>query len=85
MKQKGRRITVTKCRSCQASIVFLLTSNGKPIPVNFSSLTNSDRYDMSRGGLFMFRFRDHKTHFGTCKKQAENLNIPSVDNRYNND
>jgi hypothetical protein len=50
----------TRCRSCEALIVWFLTKNGKRMPVNAETTKETDaehQLDLSR----------HKSHFASCK------------------
>lgn len=54
------RPVITKCRSCNADIVWMWTANDKKMPVNADSIADTDdhltEYDRLR----------HMTHYATC-------------------
>lgn len=54
---------VTKCRSCEAAVVWLRTKRGKPILVDWDSIEDEETL---RGENTTFRFGIHRTHFATC-------------------
>ncbi len=66
-----------RCKSCGAKIVWCKTINGKMIPVNLDSLTESDKallLDRWRKGddtPLDFNVHAHITHFATCPQAAE--------------
>jgi hypothetical protein len=50
-------MNASSCRSCGASIVWFKTKAGKSIPVDFTSVAQTDtEYDSTR----------HVAHFATC-------------------
>ncbi len=51
----------TLCRGCGAKIVWLRTSHGKNIPVNFETYTDERMFDP----------RYHISHFSNCPKSKE--------------
>jgi len=54
---------ITKCRSCQADIIFLITEKGFRIPVN-PNIDNMDK--MVHDNDSIFDTRRHQSHFATC-------------------
>ena len=63
-----------RCRSCNAPIVWMLTSSGKSIPVEPSSLSFGDQAlinELPRGGKLVFDAKRHKSHFARCPKANE--------------
>ena len=50
------------CGSCGAAIVWLVTTKGKPMPVNADTVTEGDR---------VFDMHKHKSHFATCPNAAQ--------------
>ena len=50
-------MNISKCRSCDAPIVWLKTKNGKNIPVNANTVEEGDK---------IFEIKRHKSHFNTC-------------------
>ena len=73
--------TAIPCRSCQTPIVFLKTTKGKNIPVDFDTLTESDKFDLQKGNKFFFRHGEHISHFATCPNAAQHRKPPE-DKRY---
>lgn len=53
---------MTKCRACNAEIIFLLTKNEKRIPINGDTYSAGEtRFDPAK----------HTSHFATCPKAAQ--------------
>jgi hypothetical protein len=52
---------IVRCGSCQAKIIWLLTKNLKPMPVDADAVLPADtKYDHKR----------HVSHFATCPNAA---------------
>lgn len=63
-----------RCRSCDAPIIWMVTSSGKSIPVEPSSITFGERQlldEMPREGRLVFDPKRHKSHFARCPKAKE--------------
>ncbi len=54
------------CKACGKLIVFLYTTTGKRIPVNYDSLTEEDKRIVHNAGPIDFNREVHKTHFADC-------------------
>lgn len=52
---------ITKCRGCGADIVWLKTSSGKNIPVNYKKDVDFKIFDP----------KNHEAHFSTCPQAKE--------------
>lgn len=50
---------ITRCRTCQARIVWLKTAAGKNMPVDADSVEPGDE---------TFEYGRHVSHFSTCKQ-----------------
>lgn len=50
---------ITRCRSCNARIVFLPTSSGKSMPIDADTVEADDEE---------FEYGRHVSHFSTCKQ-----------------
>jgi len=48
---------MNKCRSCSAKIVWMITSEGKRIPVDWCDDLKND---------MVFDHKQHTSHFATC-------------------
>jgi hypothetical protein len=48
---------IVRCSSCQAKIIWLLTKNLKPMPVDADTVEPADS---------TFNHARHKSHFATC-------------------
>lgn len=53
---------ITRCRSCQARIIFLTTAAGKKMPVDADTVEpNDEEFDSER----------HESHFATCPNAGQ--------------
>jgi hypothetical protein len=60
------KIKISRCRSCDESIVWMRTDAGKNVPVNADSVDEAD-LDFNEVRQPMFdETKDHVSHFKTC-------------------
>jgi hypothetical protein len=62
-------MTITKlatCKSCGAKIVFLKTTSGKFIPVNYESVLEN-----KIASYEIFNSKKHTSHFATCPNASK--------------
>ena len=58
---------VQKCKYCELEIVFLKTKKGKFMPVDYSSLQNVEKRNLSENIPVIYNTEHgHISHFGTC-------------------
>lgn len=71
-------VSTSKCRSCDASIVWMKTSTGKNIPVDTDTVDERDleyvydernRFNDYRTPVFVPK--NHTAHFATCPDAAK--------------
>jgi len=57
----------SRCRGCNAEIGWVVTKNGRRMPVDASSLNAADLEVLGRvGDSLPFRYGEHVSHFSTC-------------------
>jgi hypothetical protein len=66
--QKKWTSRINFCRSCKAPIVWMLTSNGKKMPVDANSVIARDEPAFAR---FYEPKAGHISHFATCPQSKE--------------
>ena len=66
----SHKLQIAKCRSCDAAIVWMITRNGKNIPVDVDSVDECDLEwgDDDKPGFE--RAAGHVAHFETCPNAA---------------
>lgn len=55
---------ISRCRSCDASIVWMITNTGSRMPVDADSVDESELEWFS--GFPVFDPQEHQSHFATC-------------------
>ena len=58
----------TKCRSCGQDIIFLTTSTGKNIPVDYETYKGERQFEHNK----------HRSHFATCPEASKFRKKPWV-------
>lgn len=61
----GMSITVKKCRSCKAPIVWMRSKRGKNVPVDADSIDEAE-LEFDEEGHPQFVYGTHVAHFTTC-------------------
>lgn len=56
-----------RCQYCGAEMLWCLTSRGRFIPVDPSSLSGEDRELLERFARIPYRYGRHVTHFDSCR------------------
>lgn len=64
-------MNTVKCKKCPKEIIFLLSRNNKPVPVNPESLSEADLHELNHGYRVIFDPSKHVSHFVTCQHAAE--------------
>lgn len=62
----------SRCSACQAEVGWVVTKNGKKMPVDADTLSDLDRSMLGQvGNTVPYRNGEHRSHFSTCPAAKE--------------
>lgn len=64
-------IPVSRCRSCDESIVWMRTNTGKNMPVDADTVDEADLETTEDGAPLFDHQKGHVSHFATCPHADE--------------
>jgi hypothetical protein len=59
-------VRTRECRSCGATVVWMVTGRGRNIPVDADSVDEAELEFDEVTGLPLFHYGEHQSHFETC-------------------
>ena len=63
--------SISKCRSCNQEIVWMITKKGKNIPVDIHSVDTDHLFAIGPDEKLTFEYGTHVCHFDSCPNAEE--------------
>ena len=57
---------LSKCKSCGANMAWVLTANGRYMPVEYTSLSVEEKTELNLCQPVKFAYGRHISHFANC-------------------
>lgn len=66
MNKQGEKYVKCKAPNCKKEIIFVKTTNGKEMPIDYNSTDAEDLELLSQNKILAYKAGVHVPHWGTC-------------------